>query len=198
MTSESNTLTKPSEVETRRRKVLVRIIVLLSLTQVVTLGILAHLLIRQAAEPETIVAIGHDDRFVASLAEKFNLSPAIGRYDVVINAIERYKVSHGVYPPDLKSLVPHYLVEIPGVYIPSGEKIQYEANPEQPDGPPFTFSILGHYPPPDFQSWELQYCPVELLACGENSEEGGYDNATRINYRWIWIGGSQIHKLGDR
>src|SRR5688500_4416487 len=50
---------------------------------------------------------------------------AISRYDAAINAIEEYHADTGHYPPTLDTLVPTYLVSVPGKYMKFGEELNY-------------------------------------------------------------------------
>lgn len=142
-------------------------------------------------EAEVHVDINQDDEMVIKLVRRYNLEGAIVQYDLVINAIERYHIEHGAYPPNLAALVPEYLPKVPGIYVKAGETLNYSAAPEHVGGAPFTFYIYGHHTGLQFMhGWELKYCPADLDFCGEANDRHYHPH--RINDRWIWINSSAL------
>jgi hypothetical protein len=140
---------------------------------------------------EGLVVINQDDPFVPDIAQEFNLSQVILKYDQVINAIEGYHHEKGSYPPNLSALVPDYLPEVPGIYIRGGGSLEYLPEPEWEGASPFTFYISGNYLGLAFMhGWELKYCPSELGLCNETNDRHFHPH--RINYRWIWVSSSAL------
>jgi hypothetical protein len=141
--------------------------------------------------PESQSVINQDDPFVVEIANQFRLPQVIQQYDQVINAIESYYHDHGIYPPDLSTLVPEYLPKIPDIYIRRGETLTYASEPEQEGAAPFTFYVSGHYPGLAFMhGWEFKYCPKEFDLCNETNDRHYHPH--RINDRWIWISSSAL------
>jgi hypothetical protein len=112
-------------------------------------------------------------------SRKFNLVPAIQKYNPVIHAIEIYRQDQGKYPPNLQTLVPTYLSEVPDIYIRYGEELTYKPVAEHDSDVPFTFFIYGHYPGIQFMhGWFFKYCPYKMDSCKDKS---------RITDDWIWV-----------
>ena len=107
---------------------------------------------------------------------------AISRYDVVIDAIEKYHADNEHYPPSLEALVPAYLASVPGKYMKFGEELNYYPDPlgENARGyigsGPFIFELTGMYAGTHGQT--LKYCPIQDETCK--------DFKGRIDDRWIW------------
>ena len=107
---------------------------------------------------------------------------AISRYDVVIDAIEKYHSDTGHYPPTLEALVPAYLASVPGKYMKFGEELNYYPDPSSTNARgyigsgPFIFELTGMYAGMHGQT--LKYCPVQDETC--KAFKG------RIDDRWIW------------
>ena len=107
---------------------------------------------------------------------------AISRYDVVIDAIEKYYADNGHYPPSLEALVPTYLVSVPGKYMKFGEELNYYPDPFNENARgyigsgPFIFELMGMYAGMHGQT--LKYCPIQDETC--QAFKG------RIDDRWIW------------
>jgi hypothetical protein len=137
------------------------------------------------------VDINEQDETVIEMVRRYRLERAIAKYDLVINAIERYHAERGAYPPDLQALVSTYLPQVPGIYIRAGEMLVYSPGPEQVGGAPLTFYAYGHHTGLQFiHGWELKYCPAELGLCGEANDRHYHPH--RINDRWIWINRSAL------
>jgi hypothetical protein len=106
----------------------------------------------------------------------------ISRYDVVINAIEKYHADMGHYPPTLEALVPAYLASVPGKYMKFGEELNYYPDPSSESARgyigsgPFIFELTGKYAGMHGQT--LKYCPIQDETC--KAFKG------RIDDRWIW------------
>jgi hypothetical protein len=106
---------------------------------------------------------------------------AISRYDVVIDAIEKYHADNGYYPSSLEVLVPAYLPGLPGKYMKFGEELNY-----YPDASsavkgyvghgPFIFELTGMYA--GIHGQTLKYCPVQDETCSVFK--------SRIDDRWVW------------
>jgi hypothetical protein len=107
---------------------------------------------------------------------------AISRYDHVIDAIEKYHVDNGYYPPTLEVLVPAYLAYAPGKYMKFGEELNYYPDPSSESARgylgsgPFIFELTGKYAGMHGQT--LKYCPIQDETC--KAFKG------RIDDRWIW------------
>ena len=107
---------------------------------------------------------------------------AISRYDVVIDAIEKYHAENGYYPPTLDALVPAYLASVPGKYMKFGEELNYYPDPSNENARgyigfgPFIFELTGKYAGMHGQT--LKYCPIQDETC--KAFKG------RIDDRWIW------------
>jgi len=107
---------------------------------------------------------------------------AISRYDVVINAIEKYHTDTGQYPSSLDALVPAYLASVPGKYMKFGEELNYYPDPSSENARgyigsgPFIFELTGMYA--GIHGQTLKYCPIQDETC--KAFKG------RINDRWIW------------
>lgn len=107
---------------------------------------------------------------------------AVSRYDVVIDAIEKYHADNGHYPPSLDALVPAYLASVPGKYLKFGEELIYYPDPLSDDARgyigsgPFIFELTGMYAGMHGQT--LKYCPIQDETC--KAFRG------RIDDRWIW------------
>ena len=107
---------------------------------------------------------------------------AISRYGVVIDAIEKYHVEHGSYPPSLNELVPNYLPAVPGKYMKFGEELNYFADPNSENARgyaghgPFIFELTGMYA--GIHGQTLKYCPIQDRSC--DIFKG------RVDDRWIW------------
>lgn len=137
------------------------------------------------------VDVNGQDEVVVEMVRRYRLERAIAKYDLVIDAIERYHVERGDYPPDLHTLVPEYLPRVPGIYVRAGETLVYFPVPERVGGAPFTFYVYGHHTGLQFiHGWELKYCPAELGFCGEVNDR--HYHSHRINDRWIWINRSAL------
>lgn len=131
------------------------------------------------------------DEIVVEMVRRYRLEGAITKYDLVIDAIERYHVERGDYPPDLRALVPQYLPQVPGIHVRAGDMLVYSPVPERDGGAPFTFYVSGHHTGLQFMhGWELKYCPVALGFCGEANDRHFHPH--RINDRWIWINSSAL------
>ena len=130
-----------------------------------------------------IVLVSNRPRRQVSVAQ---LRRAAARYDEVIDAIEQYRIEQGQYPPDLATLVPDYLTEVPGIYVKGGERLEYLPLPSC--GVPFTFYVYGHRYSGlrllhDWEEWELRYCPRDLCDYYQSSRYC----LQRINREWIWV-----------
>ena len=107
---------------------------------------------------------------------------AISRYDVVIDAIEKYHADTGHYPPSLVAFVPVYLASVPGKYMKFGDELNYYPDSSSPNARgylgfgPFIFELTGMYAGMHGQT--LKYCPIEDETC--KAFKG------RIDDRWIW------------
>lgn len=107
---------------------------------------------------------------------------AISRYDVVIDAIEKYHADNGYYPPSLDALVPAYLASAPGKYMKFGEELNYYPDPTSENARgyigfgPFIFELTGMYA--GIHGQTLKYCPIDDESC--KAFKG------RIDDRWIW------------
>jgi len=107
---------------------------------------------------------------------------AISRYNVVIDAIEKYYADNGHYPPSLEVLVPVYLPDVPGKYMKFGEELNYYPDPFSENARgyirhgPFIFELTGMYA--GIHGQTLKYCPVQDETC---SVFRG-----RIDDKWIW------------
>jgi hypothetical protein len=107
---------------------------------------------------------------------------AISRYDIVIDAIEKYHADNGDYPPSLDALVPTYLSSVPAKYMKFGEELNYFPDPFDDDARgyvgkgPFIFELTGMYAGMHGQT--LKYCPIQDETC--KAFKG------RIDERWIW------------
>lgn len=120
--------------------------------------------------------------------DQANLSYGIARYDVVIDAIERYLDDHGRYPPTLDDLVPGYLATVPGIYMKFGQTLEYEPNPPAwYDHAPFAFELGGSHM--GIHGQTLKYCPVEFEPCYEDDRK---HTSRRIDDRWIWVYSSAL------
>ena len=107
---------------------------------------------------------------------------AISRYDVVIDAIEKYHENNGYYPPTLDTLVPVYLASVPGKFMKFGEELNYYPDPSSENAKgyvgsgPFIFELTGEYAGMHGQT--LKYCPIQDETC--KAFRG------RIDDRWVW------------
>ncbi|MBI5054722.1 MAG: hypothetical protein HZC38_03505 [Chloroflexi bacterium] len=104
---------------------------------------------------------------------------AISRYDVVIDAIEKYRADNGHYPPSLETLVPVYLPTVPGKYMKFGERLTYFSNVSMGGyigHGPFIFELTGMYA--GIHGQTLKYCPIQDESCSVFKG--------RIDDRWIW------------
>jgi hypothetical protein len=141
--------------------------------------------------PVPNVDINVQDPFIKEREEEFHLSTVIPKYDQVITAIENFHQDRGSYPKELIDLVPQYLSKQPGIYLNSGEYLQYSPEAFQEGTPPFTFMVRGHYPFPAFMhGWDLVYCPETYLGCAPGGDRHIY--TFKVNSRWIWIHGSAL------
>jgi hypothetical protein len=156
------------------------------------LTLLISTLITQRTETSAQqVEVNIGNSFIKERENEFHLSRVLPKYDEVISAIEQYYKDRGTYPEKLSDLVPQYLSQEPGIYIRSGEYLNYEPETRRENTPPFTFSVRGHYPFPAFMhGWELTYCPSTFSGCAEGGDRHIY--AFRVNDRWLWIHSSAL------
>jgi hypothetical protein len=178
---------------------LLLLVIILCVTQIISICGLGVLWIRSNQKPESLVVINYDDPFIAERVKEFDLPQVIMQYDQVVDAIEKFYQDKGYYPQDLKDLTPIYLSKVPGIYIRNGEKLTYSPEPSFPDTyilpdtkvAPFTFNIYGHYTGLAFMhGWFLMYCPSKYDYCNDSGDR--HMQTIRINDQWIWINSSAL------
>jgi len=168
-------------------------VIVLCVTQAISLCGLAVLWVRSNQKPESYVVINYGNPFIAERADEFDLPQVVMEYDQVINAIEMFYQNKGYYPADLKALTPNYLSGVPSIHIRNGEKLTYSPGPMNPDKKvtPFTFIIYGHYPGlASMTGWYLYYCPAQYDDCNNSGDR--HIGMWRINDRWVWINSSAL------
>jgi hypothetical protein len=138
-----------------------------------------------------LVVIDPANTLVMRYAKDVDLAEGLARYDQIIIALEDYHADTGRYPDTLEALVPNYLAQVPAIYFPYGEDLEYDPAPPMGSTAPFLFYVYGHYPgAASMHGWSVKYCPAQFDLCNETSDR--HFQPSRINRRWIWVSSSAL------